>query len=156
MDNAFAIEGKVVFDFSHPADITNRRLSVKQDTLDNALLQIPMDGRETDIVMYIEKKTPKLGDLNHVFDVAAEHFILENNLRLDHQSKKAFVEGFKRGAEHYRWMLMSKLGAYRMQLIDEQEQALKDCLNKKADTYGGFADGLKRAVFILKEMFHLT
>lgn len=154
MDNVFAIEGKVVMDFSHPADIVNRRLSVKQDTLDNALLQIPMDGRETDIVMYLEKKNPKLGDLNHVFDRAAENFILENNLNLDYQSKRAFVEGFKRGAEHYRWMLMSKLGAYRMQLIDEEEKAQKEGLNDESSRR--FAAGLKRAVFVLRDMFHLT
>lgn len=154
MDSVFAIEGKVVMDFSHPADIVNRRLSVKQDALDNALLQIPMDGRETDIVMYLEKKTPKIGDLNHVFDMAAENFISENKLNLDYQSKRAFIEGFKSGAEHYRWMLMSKIGAYRMQLIDDEEKAQKDGLNDESSRR--FAAGLKHAVFVLRDMFHLT
>ena len=55
-EKELTIDGKIMMDFSDPADITNRRLSVKQDQLNDALLKISMDGRETDIVLTIRKK----------------------------------------------------------------------------------------------------
>jgi len=49
------IKGKVYMDFSNPADIINRRLSVKQQELEDALLKLEMTGSEIEVELIIRK-----------------------------------------------------------------------------------------------------
>lgn len=59
MDNLFSnqkveLKGKIVFDFSNPLDITNRKLIVNNTELKQALLKFILVNKVTEIKITIE------------------------------------------------------------------------------------------------------
>lgn len=59
MDNLFSnqkveLKGKIVFDFSNPLDITNRKLIVNNTELEQALLKLNLVDKITEVKITIE------------------------------------------------------------------------------------------------------
>ena len=59
MDNLFSnqqveLKGKIVFDFSNPLDITNRKLIINNTELEQALLKFNLVNKITEIKITIE------------------------------------------------------------------------------------------------------
>ena len=59
MDNLFSnqqveLNGKIVFDFSNPLDITNRKLLINEKELTTALLKLNLVNKITEVKITIE------------------------------------------------------------------------------------------------------
>lgn len=48
------VEGKIIFDFSNPADIYCRKLLANTDDLNNALIKLTLVDKETKVKITIE------------------------------------------------------------------------------------------------------